>query len=271
MFLLFDIGGTNTRMAVSRGGESFEEPVIFQTPSGFDEAISLFKKTALELTGGGLTAIVGGLPGILNKDKSSLLDAPNLKDWSGKPIKSELEKAFGAPVFLENDAALAALGEAVYGAGRGKRIVAYFTVSTGVGGARVVDGVIDRSAFGFEPWRQIIDGTHRLGYYISGNGIRKRFGKAPEDIDDSSVWEEAERWLAVGINNAIAFWSPDIIVVGGTVAMRRFSLERVAARLRDIANFPELPEIVPAELGDKAGLYGALKIIEVELPWLSYG
>src|SRR3989304_6173451 len=131
MHLLFDIGGTNTRMAVSRGGEGFEEPVIFQTPSSFDEAISLFKKTALELTGGGLTAIVGGLPGILNKDKSSLLDAPNLKDWRGKPI------------------------------------VAYLTISTGVGGARIVDGKIDENTFGFEPWRQIVDGTHRLGYYIS--------------------------------------------------------------------------------------------------------
>ena len=134
-----------------------------------------------------------------------------------------------------------------------------------MGGARVVDGVIDRSALGFEPWRQIVDGTHRLGYYISGNGIRKRFGKSPEDIDDPLVWEEAERWLAVGLNNAIAFWSPDVIVIGGAVAMRRFSFKRIAKHLRNIANFPEIPEIVPAALGDKAGLYGALKIIEVEL------
>src|SRR3989344_130316 len=114
MFLLFDIGGTNTRIAVSRDGENFEKPVIFPTPVGFDEGISLFKERALELIGGGLTAIVGGLPGILNKDKSSLLDAPNLRDWNGRPIRSELEKAFGAPIYLENDAASAAFGEAVY-------------------------------------------------------------------------------------------------------------------------------------------------------------
>src|SRR3989344_5741181 len=262
MHLLFDIGGTNTRMAVSRGGEGFEEPVIFQTPSGFDEAIFLFKKTALELTGGGLTAIVGGLPGILNKDKSSLLDAPNLKDWSGKPIKSELEKAFGAPVFLENDAALAALGEAVFGAGKEKRIVAYFTVSTGVGGARVVDGVLDASAFGFEPERQIVDGTHTLGYYISGNGIKKRYGKSPESIDDPAAWEEAARWLAIGVSNAIALWSPEIFVLGGAMMRHRISVVEVKQRAEEFGNFPEFPEIVAAQLGDASGLYGALALLK---------
>ena len=42
MFLLFDIGGTNTRMAGSRDGGNFEKPGVFPTPVGFDEGISLF-------------------------------------------------------------------------------------------------------------------------------------------------------------------------------------------------------------------------------------
>lgn len=247
------------RIAVSRDGAIFGKPIIAPTPADFGSGISLLVKNARELAGGEkIDRVIGGLPGVFNKDKLSLLDAPNLKDWERMPLAEKLKQAFGAPVILENDAALAALGEAVYGAGKGKRIVAYFTISTGVGGARVTDGAIDKSAFGFEPWRQIVDGGHKLGFYISGNGIKKRYGKVPEEINDPAVWEEAEKWFAVGLNNAIAFWSPDIIIVGGAVAARRFSLERVAAHLRDIVDFPELPEIVPAALGYSAGLYGAL-------------
>jgi len=262
MFLLFDIGGTNTRMAVSRDGENFEKPVIFPTPVGFDEGISLFKERALELTNENMSGIVGGLPGILNKDKSSLLDAPNLKDWNGKPIKSELEKEFGAPAYLENDAALAALGEAVYGAGKGKRIVAYLTISTGVGGARAVSGKIDENVFGFEPGRQLMDGIHDLEYFCSGNSFKKRYGKEPEEISDPAIWEETTLWLARGIHNLTDFWSPDIIVLGGSVMLNRISIDQLRLSLEKINkehnSFLDLPELVLASLGDESGLYGGL-------------
>ena len=262
MFLLFDIGGTNTRIAVSRDGENFEKPVIFPTPVGFDEGISLFKERALELTNENMSGIVGGLPGILNKDKSSLLDAPNLKDWNGKPIKSELEKEFGAPVYLENDAALAALGEAVYGSGKGKRIVAYLTISTGVGGARAVNGKINENIFGFEPGRQLMDGIHDLEYFCSGNSFKKRYGKEPEEISDPAIWEETTLWLARGIHNLTDFWSPDIIVLGGSVMLNRISIDQLRLSLEKINkehnSFLDLPELVLASLGDESGLYGGL-------------
>ena len=109
-----------------------------------------------------INAAAGGVPGILNKEKTVLLSAPNLEKWEDVFLKEALEKALDVPVRLENDAALGALGEAVFGAGKDKRIVAYFTVSTGVGGARVTDGRLDEGAFGFEPHRQIVDGIHKL-------------------------------------------------------------------------------------------------------------
>lgn len=264
MYLLFDIGATNMRIATSHDGMTIADQKTVPTPADFTAGMSIFKKCVHELCGDiPVTAASGGVPGILNAEKSMLTSAPNLETWEDKPLKEELEKIVNTSVKCENDAALAALGEAVFGAGRGKRIVAYFTVSTGIGGARVVDEKLDESAFGFEPHRQIVDGTHKLGYYISGNGIKKRYGIAPEEVDDPAAWEEAAQWLAIGVNNAIAFWSPDIFVLGGALMRHRIDANDVRRRLEALGNFPEFPDVVAAQLGDASGLYGALATLRL--------
>jgi len=262
MYLLFDIGATNMRIAISRDKETIVDGRIVPTPADFNEGMKAFQKAAHELCGDiPVNVVAGGIPGILNAEKSGLLNAPNLKEWEDKLLKRSIEEMFGSPVHLENDAALGALGEAVFGAGRGKSIVAYFTVSTGVGGARIVDGKLDESAFGFEPHRQIVDGEHTLGHYISGRGIKKRYGKEAKDIDDPVAWEEAARWLAIGVNNAIALWSPNVFVLGGAVMRGRIPVESVKRSVEGFGHFPEFPEIVMAELGDASGLYGALALV----------
>ena len=193
--------------------------------------------------------------------------APNIMGWNGKPFKKELERMFSAPVYLENDAALAGLGEAVKGAGRGYDIVAYMTVSTGVGGARIVNGAIDRNAMGFEIGHQIInyDGEARtLEEYVSGSGFMHRFGKLPQDITDPATWEEAARLLAVGLRNTIVHWSPDVLVLGGPIVLQsRLPFERLREEIQQSVKevFPTTPEIKKAELGDSAGLYGALEYL----------
>lgn len=250
------------RIAISHDGETILDQKTVPTPADFTEGIKAFKKCARELCGDMIiNSAAGGVPGILNKEKTALLSAPNLEGWEDVFLKEALEKALDVPVYLENDAALAGLGEAVFGAGKNKRIVAYFTISTGVGGARVVDGKLDEGAFGFEPHRQIVDGVHKLGYYISGNGIKKRYGKSPEDIEDPAAWQEAAKWLAIGVNNAIALWSPEIFVLGGAVMRHRIAVADVKQQVEAFGNFPEFPEIVAAQLGDMSGLYGALALI----------
>ncbi|MEK7493733.1 MAG: ROK family protein [Patescibacteria group bacterium] len=263
MYLLFDIGATNMRIAMSHDGETILDQKIIPTPADFTEGMKVFKSGVRELCGDMIiNGAAGGVPGILNKEKAVLLSAPNLEGWEDVLLKEAIEKALDITVHLENDAALAGLGEAVFGAGKDKRIVAYFTVSTGVGGVRVINGRLDEGAFGFEPHRQIVDGVHNLGYYISGNGIKKRYGKSPEDIEDPAMWKEAAQWLAIGVNNAIAFWSPDIFILGGAVMRHRISVAEVKRQVEEFGNFPEFPEIVAAQLGDASGLYGALALVK---------
>ena len=270
MYFLFDVGGTKLRMAVSADGATLGSHRIFPTPSTFAEGLALLKQEAVEMSRGErIKIIVGGLAGSFNRDKSVLTSGKNIADWVGKPLKQELERHFGARVLLENDAALSGLGEAIYGAGKGKEIVAYLTVSTGVGGARIVKGVIDPSAMGFEPGYQIIDAgkslckgynARRLGALISGGALAKRLGKPAEQIDDISVWEQSAEFLAIGLNNVIVHWSPDVVILGGAV-MQSIPLDRVRAHLAStLKPYPLPPTIARAELGDLGGLWGGLAL-----------
>jgi predicted NBD/HSP70 family sugar kinase len=274
MYLLFDIGGTKMRLAVSEDLQSFEEPRVVPTPKNYEKGLSLFLSTAKELTTEKIKAVSGGIAGSFDGKKRSLLGSPQLDDWVGKPFAKELEKVFPAPVYIENDAALAGLGEAHIGAGRNKAIVAYITVSTGVGGARIVNGKIDEKAVGFEPGRQIIDAgkticpecdSMRLGGMISGNALARRFGKKPEEIDDVEVWDDVAKFLSYGLHNVTIFWSPEVIVLGGSVT-NKIDLEKVRKNLAETLEiFPELPELKRAELGDFGGLYGAMAFLRGKL------
>ena len=230
MYILFDIGGTNMRVALSRDGETFEEPKIIPTPKDFDQGVAAIKKITEEVSQGAtIIAAGGGIAGALSKDRSIFLNGPHLQGWNNKPIKSALSEVLGVPVFVENDTAIVGLGEAVTGAGKGHNIVVYMTVSTGVGGVRIVNERIDVSALGFEPGHQIIDAGGALHDssvagrgidlegYISGTAVTERYGKKPYEITDEKFWDEMARLLAYGLNNTIVHWSPDIVVIGGSM------------------------------------------------------
>lgn len=265
------------RVALSRDGETFGEPKIISTPKDFDAGMLALKNLATELLAGERAdAAGGGIAGALSRDRERLLNGPNLQGWNGKPIRDSLASAFGCPTFVENDTAIVGLGEAVAGSGKGHGIVVYMTVSTGVGGVRIVDEKIDVSAMGFEPGHQIIDADGTLckssvcGFgldfesAVSGTAVSARYGKKPYEITDDAFWEEMARILAYGLNNTIVHWSPDIVVIGGSM-MKKIGIpvDRVRAHLKGILHiYPELPLIEHSALGDIGGLYGALHFVK---------
>ena len=266
MYLLFDIGGTKTRVAFSPDGENFDDPEIFPTPENFNDGIAAIKEAAKKVSKGmEVKFACGGVAGSLSKDKRNTLVLPNIRGWEKKPLAEELEKVLGVAVFLENDAALGGLGEAVYGAGKGFDIVVYITVSTGIGGSRIVDKKIDANTFGFEPGHQIIDilddgSAKSLLDYASGSSIKRIYNKEAKDIDDEKIWNDLSKKLAYGIHNVIVFWSPDIVVLGGSIMNSPgISLEKVKSSLKDTLKiFPEYSKIEKASLGDYCGLWGAI-------------
>lgn len=272
MYLLFDIGGTNTRIVLSEDAFTFGEPTVLRTPSDFDEGMTRMREVMNTLSGGNpILAAAGGIAGPLDATRETLGAAPNLPNWRHKPVREVLAEALGAEVFLENDAALAGLAEAINGVAKSYPIAAFLTLGTGVGGARIVNGAIDRSDFGFEPGHQIIvpggepcgcGGAGHLESYVSGAGIERQFGKKPFEIADPAIWEEVAQYLAIGINNIIVHWSPRLVVLGHTDIMKKIPLERVREHVASLLKIVPLPKIELSKLGDRGVLYGALTLLK---------
>jgi predicted NBD/HSP70 family sugar kinase len=274
MYILFDIGGTKTRVAASTDLVSYGEPLKYETPLSYDEGLKALCDAIVNVSDGAkITALAGGIRGPLNHDKTGIVSEVKLTDWVDKLLAVDLENKFSAPVYLENDTAIVGLGETVFGAGKGYSIVAYHTVSTGVGGARFVDGHIDVSSIGFEPGHQILDidrsvlgsnTPHTLENLVSGTALEKRSGKKPYEIAQSDpVWNELAGYLAYGLKNTILYWSPDVIVLGGSMVVgdpRILNEDIVRHTKALLGDIEPCPPIVDAKFRDEGGLYGAMAL-----------
>ena len=274
-YVIFDIGGTKTRIATSKDLKTIDEVEKFNTEPKFSEGMKKMVEVIKKLSDGEVEGIAGGIRGRLNEDRTGIDNDGVLTDWAGKEIISTLKKSFDVPLFLDNDAAIAGLGEAVYGAGKEFDIVAYHTVSTGVGGAKIEHGEIDGATVGFEPGHQILDvdrtilGEDKvptLENLVSGTALAERFGvKAYEIPQDDIVWDELAEYLAQGLRNTIMYWSPEVIVLGGSMivgdpAILMDPIRKHTVKVLD--GFVECPFITKAELGDDAGLYGGMAILK---------
>lgn len=271
MYLVFDIGGTNMRLAVSADGKTLSSVKIVPTPKDFNEGIRIFKQVADELSGEAeIKKIAGGVAGPLDKDKTMLVASPHIGGWIQKPFKKALENVFNIPILLEHEADLEGLAEVTLGAGQGQEIVASVILGTGVATTRIVKGKIDNNSLGFEAGHQIIvidgspcdcGGTGHLESYVSGSGIEKIYGMRGEKINDPRIWDKTARYLAAGLNNIIVHWSPDMVILGGVV-MKSIPIEAVRNYLKEFLTiFPTCPEIALAQLEDSSCLYGALALL----------
>lgn len=271
MHFLFDIGGTKTRLGVSEDANTVTDYSIVDTPTDFETAMKLYQETATQIISGRhVENAAVGIAGVLDKEKKILVKSPNLSTWENKPLGKGLQQILGCEVVLENDAGLAGLGEVFFGAGRNTSIVTYITVGTGVGGTRIVDGKIDRRVHGFEPGHQILDvsgsvmgNVADLEMLVAGSGLKKRLNMPAEEIKDPAVWDQVTKYLAYGIHNTVLHWSPELVIMGGgLIESNAISIDGLNKHLGEITKmFPEVPRIVKSELGETAGLYGALQML----------
>jgi fructokinase len=277
-YILFDIGGTKTRVGISADLKTIDKIASFKTPASFTDGVKKIITTISELTTDAPVAMAGGIRGLLSDDKTGLFNDAVLDKWAGKSLVGELQKTFDVPVFLENDAAMAGVGEAVFGAGKGLDIIAYHTVSTGVGGVKIEHGAIDESSSGFEPGHQVLDIDRTilgeeivptLENLVSGTAVEQRFGVKAYDIPQSDVlWNELAEYLAQGLRNTILYWSPDAIILGGSMIIGDPAIPIDMIRkstVEALDGFVPAPLITAAKLGDEAGLYGAMAILKKRL------
>ncbi|MCJ7510175.1 MAG: ROK family protein, partial [Dehalococcoidia bacterium] len=151
-----DLGGSKILSIIAHGdgrrlGEDRRPTDAEAGPDAVLERIVGSLEGALAKAGlgqGDLAAVGICCPGPCDIDAGVLSSAPNLPGWRDVPICRYLEERLGVPARLENDANAAALGEHVYGAGRGCRHLIYMPLSTGIGGGLIIDGRLYRGATG---------------------------------------------------------------------------------------------------------------------------
>ncbi len=188
----------------------------------------------------------------------------HLPGWKEFPFEERLAARLQVPTALRNDAELAALGEAHYGAGKGYALVGYAGIGTGVGGALIYYGRPAPHAASLEPGHQILDVETGATFedLVSGSGLKKLFGAAAKDLS-RDVYDERTPFLAAGLYNLILEWSPDVLVLGGSLVndTNGYRLKDIEQALRAIpTTLPHLPPLRLATLGDENGLCGALAL-----------
>lgn len=285
-----DIGGTQLRAAIF--DEEHRMLASYRTENDRRRTAAENMDMLLDFLREGGHALRGigvGCPGPLDMKAGRVLNPPNLAGWDHFELVRYVEERTGVPALLNNDANCAGLAEALLGAGKGARSVAYVGVSTGVGGAFVLDGRLFLGANGnaAEFWNMIVNEDaycHRsanpgsLNEQTSGTGLARvageRFGRQMSARELFELYyagnaaaleivEKQAEILARGIANITCTLDPEVIVLGGSVATHNpVYVERTRAHALNYVNYPEALDMRLAQFGDDAGLIGAALLVE---------
>ncbi|MCK5807863.1 ROK family protein, partial [bacterium] len=184
-----DLGGTHLRTALfSTDGKIVTQSKIkTEGNSGVNGVLKRIKSAVLDsvatlsILPSDVVALGIGVPGPVDSARGLVYNCPNMPGWHNIFVKKELEELLGVPVFVENDARVAALGELYFGAGHNVNHFFYVTIGTGIGGAIIIDGKLYRGADGaageFGMTRTL--GGDIFEGYASGPAIYQKFGILP--------------------------------------------------------------------------------------------
>jgi glucokinase len=265
MFLIMDVGATNTKLAFSKDLKEISSFQIFKTNKDFDKWFVEVLSRVDNIDS--FESVVLALPGVLNSGKDKLLNCHNLPKWANKKIKDKFIKEFKCQTFLFNDADLAALGESNFGVGKGFKSIYHITIGTGLGGARIIDSKIDYYGSGFEPGHQIIkiDSSNKfatLESLVSGKNFFKKYGIKAEDCDDRKIWDEVSRYLSIGLINIATITSPDVITIGGGLSKKDILLKLLKEHFNKNLKIITPPKILKGKLGDEAAIFGGIHFLK---------
>lgn len=260
--IVFDIGGTNMRVAEVENG-ALKNVLKLPTPVEKEDWLPALLDAIKRVSSSKVESVVGGVAGVVSRE--GVVAKSSSAGWNEYDFAGFLKENVSSNVRIYNDALLAGLGEATYGAGKDGEIVGYIGIGTGIGTSRIVNKKID-SVTGFEAGHHIIDLSNNISWKqkVSGRALKEKYGKYPQALD-RDVYEECVRTIAVGVYNSILFWSPDVVVMGGALINEKegFKVDEIAAAVEKInETLPTLPQIRQSILGDNAGLYGAMAILD---------
>jgi glucokinase-like ROK family protein len=297
-----DFGHSHLRVAVGNLAHQVlaeqSEPIDVDASAsqGFDRAEQLVARL-VESTGISPEKVLGvglGVPGPIDVESGALGSTAILPGWSGINPRQELSDRLGVPVQVDNDANLGALGELVWGGGRGVKDLAYIKVASGVGAGLVIDGRIYRGPGGtageighitldesgpvcrcgnrgcletFTAARYVLEllrGSHGDGLTVPKMVQLAREG----DPGCRRVIGDVGRHIGMGVASLCNLLNPSRVVLGGDLAEAG---ELVLGPIRESVSRYAIPSaaqrlsVVPGSLGARAEVLGALALVLSEM------
>ncbi len=272
------------------------QTLIQQVQTLVQELLLWSQKNKIKVKGIGF-----GCPGILSMEKGIVQQSPNLPEWNNLRLSDFFRKRFHLPFVLENDANAAALGEAWVGAGKKADIAICVTLGTGVGGGIVLNQHLwhGRNGGGGEVGHIVVRDQGKkcgcgnfgcLEQYASATAIvnhakellktnhtRSSLKKLPKLTSQGifaaarkgdklalKVTRNAATILGAGLTSLIHIFNPEVIIIGGGVSENGNLLFGPLRREVKRRCFPQMTrrlKIIPAQLGDHAGMIGAARAL----------
>jgi fructokinase len=285
-------GGTKFVCAVGSGPQDIRDISRIDTTSPdetIDRLIKYFKEYNKKER---LSAVGIGSFGPVDLNRRSptygyITSTPKNK-WQNTNLFGKIREALDIPVGFDTDVNAAALGEHQWGAARGLTNFVYLTIGCGIGGGGMINGKLLHGLLHPEMGHIFIPHDRKEDPYegvcpfhsdcfeglASGSSIKARWGKKGEElIENHPAWELEAKYISLALINYVCTLSPQRIIVGGGVMKQKKLLplvhKRVKEKLNDYIRVPEITGdiekyIVLPELGDKAGVLGAIALAKRE-------
>jgi glucokinase len=307
LIVAVDIGGTHIRAAAYEPNSIV--PLRHQRTRSHGTESGVFNRLVKTIESvwqdGNVKAIGIASPGPLDPHTGTILDTPNIPEWVNFPVGPKLSEHFGVPVYLDNDANMAGLGEWQYGAGKGHDNLVYLTISTGIGGGVISSGTLLQGfhGMGAELGHMIIDPNGpvcscgqpgHIEAFSAGPAIaryvceqihagQKSSLESQSDLSAAQVaeaafqgdalaiaaFERAGFYLGIAVANYLAIFDPSILIFGGGVSKAgELLFKPFRESLKTHVFHPHYLDdliITKAALGDDAGLLGALALARLAL------
>ena len=247
MKIAIDLGGTNMRVGLTNGA-TVVDTVIEPCPAKEPEEVVLdqLKRQISQLMSTDVTGIGVGVPSVVDCKRGIVYNVANIPAWKEVHLKDILEKEFGVPVAVNNDANCFALGAWRYGEGQGTNDMVGLTMGTGIGAGIIIGGKL---------YNGVNTGAGEIGslpfkdadyeFYCSSRFFCKlhgdtgaNFGKRAQagDEDALAIWQEFGENVGELIKAVLFTYAPEAIIIGGGIASA-FSLFETAMR-KKLESFP---------------------------------
>ncbi len=225
----FDIGGTNLRAGVIENGSFlsiYHEPIKdqFDEQETINQVIKLISMAMLP----GIVSIGVGVPSVVDLKTGVVYDTVNIPSWKEVPLKDILEKKFGIPVLINNDANCFVLGEKYFGSGKNVGNLTGLILGTGVGAGLIMNNkLVPGHNCGAGEFGMVSYLEHDYEYYCGGGNFELLYGNSAVEISRLAgagnpealrIWNTYGKHLAELIKLVLYTADPQSIVLGGSLS-----------------------------------------------------